>query len=170
MHSWMGDRKMAKMDRIDLPPDAERPNAFARRHGRFAVTETEVRDNAGLVTTKAVKRLDECELDRMFFDGKLGRPDGDEAKRRYAAGLWLRELHYRCGTEPNVVGGYGAGRGGRQEMTQDQADAMAEFAAAMRALRGYSEVVQRVCVWDRGCRLPATLRAGLDRLADWRGL
>ncbi|MCF4166349.1 hypothetical protein L2U69_11895 [Zavarzinia compransoris] len=112
---------------------------------------------------------DTCEVDRLYNDGHLGRPDSDEAKRRLDAALWLRAVHHRSGAAPRVIGSYGA-LGGDDEMSEQQADAWRLYSEAMRAMGGFAATVQRVCVWDGRTRLMVYLRSGLDRLVAWRGM
>lgn len=108
----------------------------------------------------------ECLLDVLRDCGDLGK--GQEATRRYDAGLWLRRLYLRT-HEPVVVGAYGDQTAAAYEISDELAAAHSIYRRAMLALGPEFGALRQVCCQDQPARLD-TLKRGLDRLANWRGI
>ena len=145
-----GDRGTA-----DLGP----PERWAR--GALALEETA---QAGVRRARARY---ECLLDLLFARGELG--EAQAARRRYDAGLWLRQLYQRTHDEVATQRFDALGRD-QAEMSDEDAAALDLYRRTLLALGPGFGVLRRVCCDDRPAPADGRLPRALDRLADWRGM
>jgi len=139
----------------DLGP----PERWAR--GGLAVEETM---QAGVRRARAKY---ECLLDLLLERGGLG--EGRDARRRYDAGLWLRQLYQRTHDGAAIQRYDTLGRD-QAEISDAEAAALDLYRRTLLAMGPAFGVLRRVCCDDRPVPPNGGLRACLDRLADWRGM
>jgi hypothetical protein len=136
----------------------------------------------GIVTARAVRRVDACLVDalherRMLDRDGDGRMDTqaakDEGARRHEAGVWLRTLYIeKAGLTPGMSYRFDA-CGGMGELTDDMAWNRKCFNDTMRALPKYGELLTNaICHDDAASALQdmGRLCVALTALADHRGM
>jgi len=128
----------------------------------------------GIVTERNVRQSVECLLDVLLRTGELGSPDADEARRRFEAGMWLRELYIeRAQLSPTTSLKFDSS--GRRA---DFADAIPEdvawnikvFQDAMRECKPYGTMLTAVCCHDDDGYPRNGIARALTKLADHRGI
>ena len=172
----MVKKKPSKSTEIKPPPHADwgpelvNGMSYHRRitGGHFTAIPAQ-QTEGGMVTAHALKRPAECLLDVLLAGGRLG--PGDQGKRRYEAGMWLRELyHERAMMSPRSTGHYGEGRGGSDEITDAVAWNRRCYHDTLRAVAGLGKVLADACCHDVLRAADVALCDALDRLADHRGM
>lgn len=148
------------------------------RHGdRIIPFQVVEKDKAGYKAKAgeiAMLNQSECSLDLMYHRGHLGNHDHD-AKRRYDAGMWLRELHLKLHNVSVGVASYSDAWHKFQDIASDLSDVdcwnFKAFLETRRALKHHWRPLECVCIMDRryGKAWPA-LHTSLDLLADLRGI
>ena len=110
----------------------------------------------------------ECQLDRMYHQGRLGDQE-HEGKRRYDAGMWLRKLYLKTHPTEGVMGYHDAGKD-QGEMTDQMAWNLKCFMDTARHMGLYWRHLDQVCCMNCGYGTVDTLLEALDALADHRGM
>lgn len=128
----------------------------------------------GIVTARHVRAVHECMLDLLLRAGALGAPGSDEARRRFEAGLWLRELYLekaRLGSGMSCRFDAFGGRGdGADRIPDDVAWNIKCVQDTMRACAPYGPLLTALCCHDDDRYPWRGIDRALTRLADHRGL
>lgn len=136
--------------------------------------ERMAKDPMSLSATDAHKdvtwRLDaECELDRLFQSGILGN-DEVSAKRRYSAGMWLRQLYIGLYASEGI-GCYSKDRiTDTGEMSDQQSRNFKTYLDTQRAVPKYWRVLFTVCCESKKYPRVYAIHDALDELARHRGI
>lgn len=128
----------------------------------------------GIVTARHVRVVHECLLDVLLRSGALGAPGSDEARRRFEAGMWLRELYLeKARLGPGMSCRFDAfgGRGdGADRMPDDIAWNIKCVQDTMRACAPHGPLLTALCCHDDDRYPWRGIARALTRLADHRGL
>ena len=114
----------------------------------------------------------ECSLDTMYHRGHLGGHQED-AKRRYDAGMWLRELYLRLHASVGVAA-YHDAWSKFQDISSNLSDVDAWNLKCLAETRHFMgshwRPLDAVCIMDRRYARPwPKLQEALDILAEYRG-
>lgn len=115
----------------------------------------------------------ECSLDEMLHKGWLGGRQ-DDAERRHAAGMWLRELFLRLHQSIGVASYHDAWHR-FTDISSNMSDVDCWNFKALLDTREFMgslwKPLDAVCIMDRRYKKPwPLLQDALDVLADYRGL
>ena len=107
-----------------------------------------------------------CDINPTVFDALFDR--GHINARQLDAAIWLASLRIAAGLEPRQVSSYNPlGTGG--EITDDQAEARAQFNRAVKALAGDARAVLSALEGNCGPKDLSAVQQGLASLVRWRG-
>lgn len=135
------------------------------KKGREIVIEPRETASAGNVVMTGQRELQECALDILFRNGRLGQPK--EARSRYNAGYWLRELYLK--THPSEgVGAYSIRLESSGEMTDEMAWNLKTYQDTATDLRRHWRILEQVCCEDHAQGNPLPIWEALDALAELR--
>lgn len=141
-----------------------------KQHGAIGMKQLELDPRGDRVYHD--REYEECGLDRLYRTGRLGLDE--DAKRRYDAGMELRELYFSAGVHRRTTSSYQPfGTRGGGDVSDHEAKKRKELRDTMRALPYLASLVlQDTCWFDHPPKCPtgwAILVDALDRLADQRG-
>lgn len=150
----------------------KRPNDLAiyctperQKKGLEIVIEAADRGSSGNVIITRQRELQECALDTLYRKGRLGSKD--EARWRYNAGFWLRELYLN--THPSEgVGAYSIRLESSGEMTDEMAWNLKAFQDTATDLKRHWRVLERLCCENHIQANLAPVLDALDALRDLR--
>jgi hypothetical protein len=153
---------MGKRSRVDVSLYCTPERA---RQARELVIEPRETESAGNVIATGQRELQECALDVLYRNDRLGHPD--LARTRYNAGYWLRELYLK--THPSEgVGAYSIRLESTGEMSDDMAWNLKCYQDTAKDMKRHWRVLEQVCCEDRGLGNPIPIWDALDALADLR--
>lgn len=136
-----------------------------QKKGVEIVIEAADRGSSGNVIITRQRELQECALDTLYRKGALGK--GDEARWRYNAGFWLRELYLN--THPSEgVGAYSIRLESTGEMTDEMAWNLKAFQETATELMPHWRVLEQLCCENHAQANLAPIIRGLDALRDLR--
>lgn len=136
-----------------------------RRHARELVIEPRETGSAGNVILTGQRELQECALDVLYRNGRLGA--GDDARWRFNAGFWLRELYLK--THPSEgVGAYSIRNESSGEITDEMAWNLKAFQDTAMDLKRHWRILEQVCCEDHAQGNPEPIWNALDALYDLR--
>ena len=135
------------------------------KHSREMIIEPRETESAGNVVLTGQRELQECGLDVLLRNGRLGA-NGD-ARARYNAGMWLRELYLK--THPSEgIGAYSIRLESSGEMTEEMAWNFGCYQDTVKAMGRHWRILEQVCCEDhaQGNRQP--ILDALDALYEHR--
>ena len=158
------------------PPDRQLPTPERFRKGDNIIEISVLKEDKGGYKEKAGELVafnaTECSLDLMYHRGHLGSQE--DAERRHAAGMWLRQLFLRLHKSTGVASYHDA-----WFKFTDLSSDMDEISCwNFRCLMDTKEFMGShwrpldcVCIMDRRyAKAWPQLQDALDILADWRGI
>lgn len=129
------------------------------KHGRLTIRAVELK--AGHATEDVACDTHATVADALFDRGQINA-------RQLDAAIWLDSLRIAAGLEPRQVSSYNPlGTGG--EITDDQAEARAQFNKAVRALAGDAGAVLALLEGSYAPKDLSAVQQGLAALVRWRG-
>lgn len=138
------------------------------RHGREMVITVRDRGSAGNVISKGHRELQECALDVLYRNGRLG--PAKLARERFNAGYWLRQLYLK--THPSAgVGAYSIKVetvSGEPEMTEAEAWNFRCYQDTAREMGRHWRILEQVCCEDHSLSVLSALWTALDKLYESR--
>jgi hypothetical protein len=150
------------------------------RHSREMIIEPRETESAGNVVMTGQRELQTCALDVMHRNGLLVRPADrkDEARWRFNAGCWLRDLYLK--THPtDGVGAYRVRLEGEKDFimrpTPETPVLLGDndwnfqcFMDTTRDLKAHWRILEQVCCEDVAPTAVEPVRAALDALLALR--
>jgi hypothetical protein len=166
---------------VDWGPAIVNGLTYQQRYDRGLISPMPAaQTEGGIVTAEALKKPDNCLLDRLLAGGYLRRGeerDSEQARRRHEAGMWLREFYFeKALMGERSSGHYGEGRGGGGF---EFSDTIPESVAWNRKViddvlievPGHlGRILFQVCIHEERPKSFPDLRRALDALADHRGM
>jgi hypothetical protein len=137
------------------------------RHSREMIIEPRETESAGNVVMTGQRELQECALDILLRNDRLGRKGSDEARWRFNAGMWLRELYLK--THPSEgVGAYSIRLESSGEMTEEMAWNLKAYQDTATDLKRHWRILEQVCCEDHAQGNPTPIWNALDALYELR--